>query len=159
MTEVSDQAPDERELARRKRRGKPPPPIQPTRKHGGRKGIAPWIVWHFADTGKFHSLKDIIAKLDPTGEISRKAVETTIGTLKRAGLAGVEMQPGAFGNNRYRFSGRTERLISLDEIEQKFVPVIEDLLKQATLPVSHQSSGRFRAAAATLKGLLDQWAE
>ncbi|CAN7444947.1 hypothetical protein LJR235_002856 [Pararhizobium sp. LjRoot235] len=146
----------------RRRRGKPPAPISPGRvdRSGnvtGRKGIGDWIIWHFADTGKFYSLKDIQAKVDP--DIQLNAYTTAIGVMKRSSKVAVEMQPGARGNHRYRFSKRTDRLISLDEIETQFEHLIADFLKQAELPVSHQSAGRYRAAAAQLRKLLDQWAE
>lgn len=144
----------------RKKKGPPPPPITAGRvsKSGavtGRKGIAPHIIYHFGDTGKFHPLSEIIATVDPAG--SKAAFTTALGIMKRSHTVGVEMRPGARGDNHYRFSTKVERLISLTEIETKFDPLIADLLQQAGMPISHQSADRFRAAAAALKRLLREW--
>jgi hypothetical protein len=146
------------------KRGPPPPPITPLRisPNGtvtGRKNVDKHVLYHFANTGKFYTLAEIRATIDPT--ISRHSFYSVIGNMKkRAHAIRVETRQGAKSIDSYRFSTKItkdDKLISLAEIETRFTPLIDDLLKQATLPVSHQSSDRFRVAANTLRALIKEW--
>jgi hypothetical protein len=47
--------------------------------------------------------------------------------------------------------------INADRIRWELDPHIEDLEKQAALPISHQSSDAFRRAASTMKRLLKEY--
>lgn len=157
---------EQSETQQRGKKGPPPPPIIPPRVNvtgsiTGRKNVDKHVIWHFGNTGKFHPLSEIRATIDPT--LSAHSYRSVIGNMKkRANKWRIDMRPGAKGDDRFRFSTRIEKhhkVISLTEIEEKFDPLIEDFLKQASLPISHQSSDRFRMAATTLKKLLKEWGE
>jgi hypothetical protein len=155
QSEPSPEPDSEEKPEKKQKKRLAPAPVALAEKSGRFLGVLENIVHHCADDDKFWSLPDIIKKLDPKGALALPpsvVLPALRAIATRRGLR-TETRPAARGQYHYRIY-REEKSIGLSVLKAKFRPVIEDLKKQATLPVSMQSSGRFNAAAAMLIQLL-----
>ena len=123
--------------------------------NGKLKGLTQSVIYHFADTGAFYSAARMIAMLDPDGKLGLTEIkfQKLAFDLKDRKDIYLETRPGPGQTKHYRYY-RQDKTIGLSVLRAKFNPVIEDLKAQAALPISHQSTGRFLAAAGVLIQLL-----
>jgi hypothetical protein len=119
-------------------------------------GITENILAHCADDNEFYSLAMMVKKLDPDGtlKLDKEQLRPSVNRLITHKDVRVETRPAAHNQFRYRFYREVEKTINLSTLRTKFGPIIEDLKSQAKLPISHQTSGRFLAAAGALIQLL-----
>lgn len=113
------------------------------------------ILQQFADTDRFHTMAEILARLDPQRslQLQEKHIKPAIRALDGRKDVHLETRKAAKGQKHYKFF-RQGKMIGLAVLKAKFKPVIEDLKAQAAMPISHQSAGRFHAAAALLTQVL-----
>lgn len=124
-------------------------------KNGRFVGLAENIMFHFADDGHFHKMSNICKALDPNMKLrlTPSQIAPTLRNMGNRKDIHIDTKPAAKGQKLYRFYWQ-EKTIGLSVLKAKFGPVIEDLKQQANLPISHQSAGRFNAAAGMLITLL-----
>lgn len=146
------------EKPRRQRRKNIPPVYY---KSGRFWNLSDNIILRFADTGKFHTMAEILAMLNAElvqcGEeklaLAEHHIKPAIRAIDGRKDVHLETRKAAKGQRHYKFF-RQGKMIGLSVLKAKFKPVIDDLKAQAALPISHQSSGRFHAAAGALAQIL-----
>jgi len=117
------------------------------------RGLADKLMARFAD-GKWHALDNIAVRLDQP----QATIEATLKMLPRSTYHAKVEQKRVGLKQHYRIF-RQDRTVSLQELIEKFGPIIEELKQQGNTNAATVSIGAVKHCAHRLEQIIDEWSE